>query len=141
MAISGSFFDFRVIKGYLPKVTVKYSQGKFLGGSGFRKRGRRNGVASDFFPFFSRFLPFCSVSFRFSSVVFRFLPFFSVLFRFFRFIFRKKKKRGDTVRETPFAKPRVVFLAFLGKKSKERKIRVDSSPLANVATSGRSMAW
>ena len=43
---------------------------------------------SDFFRFFSLFFP-C------------FLPFFSV---FFRFIFRKEW--GDTVRETPFAKPR-----------------------------------
>ena len=67
-----------------------------------------------FFPVFSvffRFFPFssvCSVSFLFFSVSFRFLPFF---FRslplssvFFRCIFRKK--RGDTVLETPFAKPR-----------------------------------
>ena len=53
-----------------------------------------------------RFFPF------FFSVFFRFLPFSSVfsLF-FFRFFFpfhfqKKKKKRGDTVRETPFAKPR-----------------------------------
>ena len=59
-----------------------------------------------FFPFFFRFLPFFSVSFRFFpflSVFFRFLPFFSVFFRFFPFHFQKK--RGDTVRETPFAKP------------------------------------
>ena len=87
-----------------------------------------------FFPFFSvsfRFFPFLSVFFRFCcffgfgffpffSVFFRFLPFFSVSFRFFpfssvffpfssvffRFIFRKK--RGDTVCETPFAKPRTM---------------------------------
>ena len=71
-----------------------------------------------FFPFFPCFLSVFSLfSFRFFlvffpffpcflSVFFRFLPFssiFSVFFRFFRFIFRKK--RGDTVRETPFAKP------------------------------------
>ena len=63
--------------------------------SGFRKRGRRNGVASDFF----RFLPFSSVFFRFfrvffpfSSVFFRFLPFSSVSF---------SEKNG----ETPFARP------------------------------------
>ena len=47
--------------------------------SGFRKRGRRNSVASDFFlgffPFYSDF----SVFFRF----FRFFPFSSVFFRFF----------------------------------------------------------
>ena len=74
--------------------------------SGFRKRGRRNSVASDFvlssvfFPFFrflSSFFPFFLVLFLFSSV-------FS--FRFFRFIFRKKKKnRGDTVRETLLRNP------------------------------------
>ena len=69
------------------------------------------------FRFFSVFFPFLSVSFRFlpfSSVFFRFLPFFFffpfssvffVFFRFLRFIFRKK--RGDTVRETPFAKRRL----------------------------------
>ena len=76
--------------------------------SGFRKRGRRNGVASDFF----RFFPFFSVSFRFLSVFFRFFPFFSVFFRFFPFssvffVSFSEKKRGDTVRETPFAKPRL----------------------------------
>ena len=78
--------------------------------------GRRNGVASDYFrslPFSSfsfRFLPFFSVSifvlfgcffrapiFSVSSVFFRFFPFSSIF---------RKKKRGDTVRETPFAKPR-----------------------------------
>ena len=64
---------------------------------GFRKRGRRNGVASDLF----RFFPFSSVSFRF------FLVFFCVVFsRFVPFCFQKK--RGDTVRETPFAKPRLM---------------------------------
>ena len=65
--------------------------------SGFRKRGRRNGVASDvfrFFPFSFRFLPFFSVFFRF----FLFSSVFSVFFLFFRFIFRKK-------RETPFVRP------------------------------------
>ena len=75
------------------------------GDSGFRKRGRRNGVASDFF----RFLRFSSVLFRFfpflSVFSFRFLPFLSVFFRFFPF-HSQKKKRGDTVRETPSAKPR-----------------------------------
>ena len=49
-------------------------------------KGRRNGVASFFFRFF-RFLPFFFF-FSFSSVSF------------------SEKKRGDTVRETPFAKPR-----------------------------------
>ena len=79
-----------------------------------------------FFHFF-RFLPFFSVSFRF--FLFHFFPFFAVFFFFFsgsdflRFFFsvffriffrflpfhflRKKEKRGDTVRETPFAKPRM----------------------------------
>ena len=71
--------------------------------SGFRKRGRRNGVASDFlrflpffpcfFPlFFLVFFPFLPFSSVFSSV---FFPFSSV---FSRFIFRKN-------RETPFARP------------------------------------
>ena len=60
--------------------------------SGFRKRGRRNGVASDFsfFPFFFsrffllsfRFLPFFSVFFPFLS----FFPFFSVFVRFCCFL-------------------------------------------------------
>ena len=63
--------------------------------SGFRKRGRRNGVASDFFRFFRffRFLPcFLSV----------FLRFFSDFFLFFRFIFRKKKHSSrDPFCETP----------------------------------------
>ena len=59
-------------------------------------------IFSVFFRFFFRFLPF----------FFRFFPFFSVFFRFFRFFpfffrFIFRKKRGDTVRETPFAKPRV----------------------------------
>ena len=68
--------------------------------SGFRKRGRRNGVASGYFLFF-RFLPFSSVFsvsiFPFFAFFFGFL-FFSFFFRFlpfFRFIFWKKK-RGDT---------------------------------------------
>ena len=65
--------------------------------SGFCKRGRGNGVAS----FFSCFLPFKKVFPCFLSV---FFPFFRVL-PFFRSIFRKKKQ-GDAVRETPFAKPR-----------------------------------
>ena len=52
---------------------------------------------------FFRFLPF-------SSVFFRFLPLFSVFFLFFCFlpffsVSFSEKKRGDTVRETPFAKP------------------------------------
>ena len=47
--------------------------------SGFHKRGRRNGVASDFFPFSSVFFRFFRFS-LFSSVFFRFLPFFSVSF-------------------------------------------------------------
>ena len=62
--------------------------------SGFRKRGRRNGVASDFLPF--------------SSVFFRFLPFFpcflSVFFRFFLFHFQKRTGRHrsrDPFPETP----------------------------------------
>ena len=66
--------------------------------SGFRKRGRRNGVASDFF----RSLPFL-------SVFFRFFLFSSV---FFRFIFRKKKKNG----ETPFARPLLCYPEILSLK-------------------------
>ena len=79
--------------------------------SGFRERNRRNGVASDFpvlLPLSSvlfSFLPFSSV-----SICFHFLLFFSgsVFFRFFPFssVSFSEKKRGDTVRETPFAKPR-----------------------------------
>ena len=94
--------------------------------SGFRKRGRRNRVASDFFlvffPFSSvfssfsfRFLPFSPrfflvffpFSFCFLSVFFRFLPFFPFL-SVFSVPFSEKKKREDTVCETPFAKPRVL---------------------------------
>ena len=72
---------------------------------------------------FFRFLPFSSVFLRFffpfSSVFFRFLPFFLFSSVFcFRFIFRKK--RGDTVRETPFAKPRA-------KKTHPRKIQQRAS--------------
>ena len=81
-------------------------------GSGFCKRGRRNDVASDFFPFsvFFRFfflfsfvsfflfcfsVPICfSFFFSFSSV---FFPFSSVSFS------QKKKNRGETL-----AKPRKV---------------------------------
>ena len=85
--------------------------------SGFRKRGRRNGVAFPIFSVFFRFLPFSSVFFRFffpfSSVFFRFLPFSSVSFRFFPFFFVSfsEKERGDTVRETPFAKRRRLHTA------------------------------
>ena len=56
--------------------------------------------------FFS-FLPFSSVSIFFHFFRVPIFSFFSVFFLssvFSRFIFRKK--RGDTVRETPFAKPR-----------------------------------
>ena len=71
-------------------------------------------IFSVFFPFSSVFFVFSLFSFRFLfrflpffpflSLFFCFLPFFSVFFRFFPFHFQKK--RGDTVRETPFAKPR-----------------------------------
>ena len=54
--------------------------------TGFCKRGRRNGVASDFFRFF-RFLPYSLLSFRFLL--------------FFLFIFRKRKPG----RHPPFARP------------------------------------
>ena len=107
---------------------------------GFRKRGRWNGVASDFFrflPFFCFFpcylsvffrlfrffpsFPFLSVSLSFFPffvwfccfIFFRFLPFlfvFPFLFHFsvfFHFSAFSKKKRGGTVGETPFAKPRI----------------------------------
>ena len=67
------------------------------------KRARRNGVASDFSVFFRffrfHFSPFCW--FRFFAFFFRFLPFFP-----FSSVSYSEKKRGDTVRETPFAKPR-----------------------------------
>ena len=63
-------------------------------------------------PFFFRFPRFFPLSFFpflllfLGSDFFRFFPLSSVFFSvFFRFIFRKKK-RGDTVRETPFAKRR-----------------------------------
>ena len=89
---------------------------------GVFEKGVAGTVSLPIFSVFFRFLPFSSVFFPFfpcflsvfSLFSFRFLPFFSVsfrffrvlavFFRFFRFIFRKK--RGDTVRETPFAKPR-----------------------------------
>ena len=73
--------------------------------SGFRKRGRRNGVASDFssvfLPIFSVFLPFNSLLkyLPFSSIFIRFH--FSIFFffsgsSFFRFLpFHFQKKRGD----------------------------------------------
>ena len=60
-----------------------------------------------FFPFFP-FSCVVSVSFRFvrflpfSSAFFRFLPFSSVLS-----VSLSEKKRGDTVRESPFAKPQL----------------------------------
>ena len=56
----------------------------------FRERGRRNGVSSDFFPFFSvffRFLPF-----------FSFLPFSSVFFVFFVWLSEEGGRH-------PFARP------------------------------------
>ena len=80
----------RVFRVLSAQQKITYTE-KFVGeliSSGFRKRGRRNGVASDFFPFFFRFLPFFSFlpfSFRFhffpflllfsGSESFRFLPF------------------------------------------------------------------
>ena len=82
-------------------------------------------ISSVFFPF-SSFFPLSSVFFRFClfsvfvvfwgvpifSVFFffRFLPFSSVFFRFLPFHFQKKKKKkpGDTVCETLFAKPRLL---------------------------------
>ena len=72
---------------------------------GVSQRDRRNGVTSDFFRFFRSlpFFPCFSVFFRFFSVFFRFLRFLPF---FCRFIFRKR--RGDTVRETPFVKPRTL---------------------------------
>ena len=76
--------------------------------SGFRKRGRRNGVASDFFPFspFSfRFFPFLSVSFRFFQFLsVSFLVFFffvsSIFFCFFPFssVFSSISKTNETGR-------------------------------------------
>ena len=110
-------------------------------------------LASDFFlvfflrflPFFSvffscflsvffRFLPFSSVfSFRFSRFLlffFRFLPFFPFSSVFFRFIFREKKKRGDTVRETPFAKPR--FAAFEPFSSHEFRASLARTPFCAI---------
>ena len=75
--------------------------------SGFRKRGLQNGVASDFFSVFSVFFRFLFFAVFFGSRFFCFLPFFFFLFfRFLPFIFITN--RGDTVRETPFAKPRGV---------------------------------
>ena len=66
-----------------------------------------------------RFLPFSSVFLRFHFFLFGcffgfrfFLSFSSIFVRFLPFHFQKKK-RGDTVRETPFAKPRSVSSLFL----------------------------
>ena len=67
--------------------------------SGFRKKGRRNGVVSDLF----RFLVFSSIFFRFlfrpffCCFFFRFLPFFLFFFRFLPF----PKRKGETL----FARP------------------------------------
>ena len=82
--------------------------------SGFRTRGRRNGVTSDFSVFF-RFFTFFHF-FRFSVSMFSHLFFFSDFVSHFVFPFSSffpissisfsEKKRGDTVRETPSAKPR-----------------------------------
>ena len=91
-----------------PETSPKLLSPVHLPKSGFRKRGRK-GVASDFFQFSSALFRFFLFSSVFSvSIFFLFgcffrLPIFSV---FFRFIFRKKR-RGDTVRETPIAKPRL----------------------------------
>ena len=102
-------------------------------------RCRRNSVASDFFHFFL-FLPCSSVFFRF--LPFPFFSFFAVFFQvpfffpfsvFFPFSSSQKKKQGDTVRETPFAKPRA-FLLFpkrsLDKRaaSQRRKIHPPPNP-------------
>ena len=78
--------------------------------SGFRRRGCRNDVASDFFRYFFRFLPFVlSVCFfLFVSVFFRLLRFFSVSFRFFPFFFFSG---SDFIRFLLFLS--VVFLFFL----------------------------
>ena len=102
-----------------PQICVRHLRSITLS-AGFRKRGRRNGVASDFFrflpffsvffPFFFRFFPFPVFSFLAVFFGFRFFPFFFpfsfVFFRFPPFPFQKKKG-GDTIRETPFAKPRL----------------------------------
>ena len=108
---SGGSHDNRLEKGteFLEKGTE----------SGSRKRGRRKGVASDFFPF--SVFPFSSVSsvffrfffrfrfFSFFAVVFFFqVPIFSVFFRFFfsRFLpfhlQKKKKKTGRHRSRDPF---------------------------------------
>ena len=80
---------------------------------GFRKRGRRNGVASDFSVFFIfRFLPFSSVSFRF-------LPFSSVSFLFLPFHFQKKTGRHrsrDPFCETPKIECSRPSLKYVSKK-------------------------
>ena len=94
--------------------------------SGFRKRGRRNGVASDFFRFFFRFLPFSSFFSVFSLFSFRFfrsllfVPFSFCFFPFssvcFRFIFEKKKKKGRHRSRDPFCETpiRMNFQEFPG---------------------------
>ena len=90
----------------------------------FAKKGVARTVSLPIFSVFFRFLPFSPFSSGFFPFPFLsffccffsgsdFLPFFpfsSVFFSvFFRFIFRRK--RGDTVRETPFAKPRLTYLS------------------------------
>ena len=62
--------------------------------SGFRKRGRQNGIASDFFCFF---FPSRPIVFFFPFFFFR-IPMFSVFFRFLPFFSRLKfrKKSGET---------------------------------------------
>ena len=64
-------------------------------------RGFAKGVAGTVpLPFVSVFFPFLPLFPFFSLFSFRFLPFCSVSF--------SEKKRGDTVRETPFAKPEIL---------------------------------
>ena len=73
---------------------------------GVSQKGVAGTVSLPIFSLFSLF-PF---SFRFLSVFFRFFPFSSF------FPCRFQKKRGDTVRQTPFAKPRKKAHTFLTSK-------------------------
>ena len=84
--------------------------------------------ASDFFCYFAFFFVF----FPFFPFSFRFFPVSSVFFVFFLFfLFHLEQNWGDTVRETPFAKPRIVLLRAQLPQQAGKRLHTEGSCISN----------